>query len=76
MTRNTAATILEREEEIRTKPLIAQTEAPTYDEIARLAYQHWEEGGCRPDTAFGDWLAAEHSLRSKDRELEGSGSAD
>jgi hypothetical protein len=35
---------------------------PTHDEIARLAYCYWEDGGCRHGRALDDWLRAERDL--------------
>jgi hypothetical protein len=38
---------------------------PTQEEIARLAYQLWEDGGCQDGTAESDWARAEAILRAQ-----------
>ncbi len=35
---------------------------PSYEEIAAMAYQLWQEGGCVADSAERDWLEAERRL--------------
>lgn len=40
---------------------------PTYDMIARRAYEIWQHHGCPIGTSFGDWLAAEAELRAARR---------
>ena len=40
---------------------------PTYDMIARRAYEIWQRHGCPNGTSFCDWLAAEAELRSARR---------
>ena len=37
----------------------------TYEEVARLAYSYWLEGGCQEGSAEEDWLRAEKALRSR-----------
>ena len=39
------------------------TEAPTFDEIARLAYSYWEARGYQGGSSEEDWLRAEQELR-------------
>jgi Protein of unknown function (DUF2934) len=36
------------------------------DEIARLAYQFWEERGQTNGSAMEDWLRAEQEIRARD----------
>ena len=53
----------------RTQPLVPPTEEvrqPGHDEIARLAYSHWEARGRRGGEAWHDWLRAERELRERD----------
>lgn len=38
---------------------------PSQEDIARLAYQYWIEGGQRQGTAEDDWRRAEHELLRK-----------
>ncbi len=38
------------------------------EEIARLAYIYWLEGGCRDGTAEEDWYRAERQLTAKSEE--------
>ncbi len=38
---------------------------PTHEDIARLAYQYWVEGGQRQGTAEDDWQRAERELRRR-----------
>ncbi len=40
---------------------------PARDEVERLAYQYWEQGGYRPDSAEDDWYQAENDLRERAR---------
>jgi DUF2934 family protein len=37
---------------------------PTPEEIAALAYEIWEKGGCKPGTDLRNWLEAEKQLRT------------
>jgi hypothetical protein len=37
---------------------------PDHEEVQRLAYALWEQGGCRQGTAEEDWYRAEEILRS------------
>lgn len=37
--------------------------APTYEQIARLAYQYWQERGCPGGSPEEDWLRAETALQ-------------
>ena len=39
--------------------------APTYNEIAALAYSYWEARGCQGGCPEEDWLRAEQELRSR-----------
>ena len=40
----------------------AVTEAPMFDEIAKLAYSYWEARGYEGGSPEEDWLRAEHEL--------------
>ena len=44
--------------------------APTDEEIRRLAYEKWEEGGRREVSALDNWLEAERSLRGETKRKE------
>lgn len=37
--------------------------APTYEQIARLTYQYWQERGCPDGSPEEDWLRAEIELQ-------------
>jgi hypothetical protein len=37
---------------------------PTPKEIAALAYEIWQKGGCKPGTDMENWLQAEKQLRA------------
>ena len=39
--------------------------APTYEEIAQLAYQYWQERGCPHGSPDEDWLKAEVQLQKQ-----------
>jgi len=41
-------------------------ESPSHDEIAVLAYSHWEARGCQGGSPVEDWLRAERELRSRE----------
>jgi len=70
MARDAAITIgpLDRLRDTETEPrldaLTDQAAEPTHEQISRLAYQLWKEGGCRSDSALADWFDAEHYLRT------------
>jgi hypothetical protein len=36
---------------------------PTHEQIATLAYEYWERGGCQPGHENEHWLKAEKALR-------------
>ncbi len=38
---------------------------PAHDEIAALAYEHWERRGCPIGSAEEDWFAAERELKNR-----------
>ncbi len=38
---------------------------PSHEDIAKLAYQYWIEGGRRQGTAEEDWRRAERELRHR-----------
>ena len=48
---------------VEVKPTI--TTAPSHEEIATLAYLHWESRGCQGGSPVEDWLRAEHELASR-----------
>ena len=53
----------------RTQPLVPPAEEvrqPGHEEIARLAYSHWEARGRQGGEAWRDWLRAERELRERD----------
>ncbi len=50
-----------------TDPQAASENAHT-EEIARLAYIYWLEGGCRDGTAEEDWYRAVRQLTAKSEE--------
>ena len=53
----------------RTQPLVPPAEEvrqPAHEEIARLAYSHWEARGRQGGEAWEDWLRAERELRERD----------
>jgi hypothetical protein len=53
----------------RTQPLVPPAEEvrkPGHDDIARLAYSHWEARGRQGGSAGEDWLRAERELRERD----------
>jgi Protein of unknown function (DUF2934) len=37
---------------------------PTPREIAKLAYEIWRQGGCKPGTDMENWLQAEKQLKT------------
>ncbi len=39
------------------------TRRPSHDEIARLAYEYWEQRGRQGGSAAEDWQRAERALR-------------
>lgn len=39
--------------------------SPTYEEIAQLAYQYWQERGCPHGSPDEDWLQAEMALQKQ-----------
>jgi hypothetical protein len=45
-------------------PAVA-TPYPSHEEIARLAYAHWEAGGRRHGCAQEDWYRAERELSGR-----------
>lgn len=60
--------------ERRATPSVQKSERPEtqvedsgqrQEEVARLAYQLWEEGGHRHDSADEDWFRAEDLLRQQ-----------
>jgi hypothetical protein len=46
-------------------PVTNTTPAPTFEEIASLAYSYWEARGYQGGSPEEDWLRAEDELRSK-----------
>ena len=42
---------------------ILRRQLPTHEEIARLAYFYWEQGGRRTATDVENWLRAERDLQ-------------
>jgi len=46
-------------------PALASVYAPSYDEIANLAYSYWEARGCQGGCPEEDWLRAEDELRNR-----------
>ena len=42
-----------------------QTQQPTFEEIAQLAYSYWEARGYQGGSPEEDWLRAEHEIRSQ-----------
>ena len=46
-------------------PALATVYAPSYDEIANLAYSYWEARGCQGGCPEEDWLRAEEELRNR-----------
>lgn len=48
-----------------TVPVAETRSDPTYDEIARRAYQCWHERGCPDGSPEIDWSRAEQELRSR-----------
>lgn len=46
-----------------TRYTIPETWAPTHEQIARLAYQIWQERGQTHGQDLEDWLKAEEQLR-------------
>jgi hypothetical protein len=38
--------------------------SPTPREIAKLAYEIWRQGGCKPGTDMENWLQAEKQLKA------------
>jgi len=42
--------------------------APTHDEIARLAYAHWERRGGPAGSPWEDWFRAERELKGRERQ--------
>jgi hypothetical protein len=55
--------------EVAPAPVPAPVAAPAYEDlqqdIARLAYFFWEEGGRQPGSSVDDWLKAERALLAK-----------
>jgi len=45
-------------------PITSTTTAPTYDDIAQLAYSFWEARGYQGGSPEEDWLRAEEALSS------------
>jgi hypothetical protein len=45
-------------------PVLASVYAPSYDEIAKLAYSYWEARGCQGGCPEEDWGRAENELRN------------
>jgi hypothetical protein len=41
--------------------------APTYDEIAELAYSYWEARGGQGGSPWEDWFRAERELKKQDQ---------
>ena len=41
--------------------------APTYEEIAELAYSYWEARGGRDGSPWEDWFRAERELLGRDQ---------
>jgi len=54
---------------VATAPVAAAVAAPNYEdmqqEIARLAYFFWEEGGRQHGSSVDDWLKAERTVLSR-----------
>lgn len=46
----------------RADQVVAESTAPTYEEIARLAYNYWEARGRPHGSPEEDWLRAEQDL--------------
>ena len=44
---------------------LAETETPSFDDIARLAYSYWVARGYQGGSPEEDWLRAEHELRGQ-----------
>lgn len=58
-----AARARERVTEMPARPKPGEADR---EQVARLAYRYWEEGGRREGTAEEDWLRAEQDLQSED----------
>jgi len=43
----------------------ASSVAPSYQDVARLAYTYWEARGCQGGSPEQDWLRAEQELSAK-----------
>ena len=50
---------------LQTGSKLRDTEVPTREQIAELAYYLWERRGCPPDSPEEDWFLAEEQLRLK-----------
>lgn len=48
-------------------PTEVQPEKPTPEKIAALAYEIWQQGGCKPGTDLENWLEAEKKLKASVR---------
>jgi len=53
-------------------PAVSSEIHPTHEDIAALAYAHWQEKGCLEGTHEEHWLRAEQELTTN-REVAGSG---
>lgn len=52
---------------MKSQPAVAETgrDAPTHEEIAARAYEHWQKRGGVPGDAEDDWWQAEQELRKE-----------
>lgn len=49
----------------RVMEAVDEMSAPTYDEIARLAYSYWEARGGQGGSPWDDWFRAEQELKRR-----------
>ena len=49
---------------------------PSPEEIATLAYEIWQTGGCKPGTDMENWLQAEKQLKAPKRAATQTGPAE
>jgi Protein of unknown function (DUF2934) len=50
-----------------TAPVKAAANAPTHEEIARLAYSYWEARGWQGGSSLDDWFRAELELKERNQ---------
>jgi len=54
----------QRAKTVAAQPVAAASNAPTFEQIAQLAYTIWESRGCQGGSPEEDWHAAEEKLRA------------